>query len=121
MKGVIDLRFAFGFGVPRVERFAQRAALLLNGEVDDAGGSAVRGRDGAGLEVVNRRGAAERHVEVRVRVDAAGNDVLAFGVDGFVGFAGFVAVLRERGDFAVFDPEIGGEGIGRGDASSVFD
>ena len=49
------------------------------------GRAAVGGGERAGLEVVARRRAAERHVEVRVRVDAAGEDVLAAGVDDPVG------------------------------------
>ena len=42
----------------------------------------------AALEVVGARRAAERHVEVRVRVDAAGDDVLAGCVDHPVAIGG---------------------------------
>src|SRR3712207_8327147 len=37
--------------------------------------------DGPGLERVDRRGAAERQLHVRVRVDPAGDHVLPRGVD----------------------------------------
>ena len=37
------------------------------------------------LEIVGRRRAAERHVEMRVHVDAAGEDVFAGRVDDPVG------------------------------------
>ena len=70
---------------PVVERVPHRLAAVLDGEVDEAGGAAERGGDRAGLEVVGRVGAAERHVEVRVHVDAAGHHVLARGVDRALG------------------------------------
>ena len=41
----------------------------------------------AGFEIVARRGAAERHVEMRVRVDAAGQKQHARGVDHSIGRA----------------------------------
>jgi hypothetical protein len=54
-----------------------RLAAILDREVDDAGGTAKRGSDRPRLEIVGGRRAAERHVEVGVDVDAAGDDVLA--------------------------------------------
>ena len=45
------------------------------------GGAAERRRAGAGFEIVGDGGAAERHVEMGVAVDAAGQDVHAGGVD----------------------------------------
>ena len=63
------------------QRVVQRLAAVLDREVDDRRRAAERGGDRAGLEVVGRRRAAERHVEVRVDVDAAGQHVLARRVD----------------------------------------
>jgi hypothetical protein len=72
---------AFGLLPPGVERVAHARAARLDGEIDDGGGAAERRRARAGFEIVARRGAAERHVEVRVGVDAAGDHVHAGGVD----------------------------------------
>ena len=51
-----------------------RAAAGLDGEIDDGGGAAEGRGARAGLEIVGGGGAAERHVEMRVHVDAAGHD-----------------------------------------------
>jgi len=84
VKRVVDRALALGLRVPEVEAGAERLALRLDGEIDDGGRTAVARSARAGLEVVGGRGAAERHVHVRVRVDAAREDVLAGGVDGHV-------------------------------------
>jgi len=55
-------------------------AFVLDGEVDERGGASESGGDGAGLEVVGAGGAAERHVEMGVDVDAARDDQAAGGV-----------------------------------------
>ncbi len=85
---VVDAGLALGLGVPGVQRLAQRAALGLHGEVQQRGGAAPGGRAGPGLEVVGGERPAERHVQVGMHVDAAGDDVLAGGVDGLVDGAG---------------------------------
>jgi hypothetical protein len=59
--------------------------FVLDREVDDRGGAAEGGGDRPGGEVVGRVGPAERHVEVRVHVDAAGQHVLSGGIDRLVG------------------------------------
>jgi hypothetical protein len=59
----------------------KRLALCTDREVDDARRSPVRGRDGARLEVVPGCRAAERHIEMRVNVDAAGEHVLPLRVN----------------------------------------
>jgi len=56
-------------------------AFVLDGEVDERGGAAEGGGDGAGLEIVGAGGAAEGHIEVRVDVDASGDYEHANGVD----------------------------------------
>ena len=77
VEAVVDHRLAVGPLPPVVQRVPHRLAAILDREVDDAGRAAERRRDGARLEVVGGRGAAERHVQVGVDVDAAGDDVLA--------------------------------------------
>jgi hypothetical protein len=118
---VVDQRAPFGLGVPGVERLPERAALLLDREVDDGGGAAVGRRQRARLEVVDRARAAERHVEMGVRVDAARDDVLALGVDGAIGLPELGPGRHQRRDLAVLDPQVGGEGVRRGDAGAVGD
>ena len=85
VEAVVDRGLAFGLLHPRFPRVVQRLALVLDREVDDRRRAAEGGGDGAGLEVVGRGGAAERHVHVGVHVDAAGQDELALGVDDAVG------------------------------------
>ena len=66
----VDQLLALGLRLPVGERVAEARAGSLDAEVD------VRGRAAAGrsalarLDVVDRRRAAERHVEMRVRIDA---------------------------------------------------
>ena len=73
----VDQLLALGLRVPVVERLGEGLALALDAEVDVGGRAAERRRGLARLDVVDRDRAAERHVEVRVRVDAARQQVLA--------------------------------------------
>src|SRR5581483_154729 len=91
----------------------------LDHEVDVAGRAAERGGDLAGLDVVDRHGPAERHVEVRVRVDAARQHVLAGRVDDAVG--GYIEVEPDEGDPLVFDEHVGDVVVGCGDDTTTFD
>jgi hypothetical protein len=72
----VDDGVPLGAPHPVVQRVAHRAAAVLDREVHDARRAAERRRDRPRLEVVGGRRAAERHVEVRVDVDAAGDHVL---------------------------------------------
>ena len=69
---VIDRGAALGFLPPGVERVAHARAAGLDGEIDERGGPAECSGASSGLEIVARGGAAERHVEMGMRVDAAG-------------------------------------------------
>ena len=64
-----------------VERVRERLPVRLDAEVDVARRAAEGGRGLSRREVVDRDRPAKRHVEVRVRVDAAGEDVLPRRVD----------------------------------------
>jgi len=81
VEAVVDVRGAGRALLPLVERGLQPAALLLDHEVDDAGGAARRGRARAGVVVVDRARAAERHRHVGVVVDQAREDEAAGRVD----------------------------------------
>src|SRR6185369_10431513 len=56
------------------------------------------------LEIVSRRGPAERHVEVSVDVDAARQQVLAGGVDDPIG--GHVERGADGGDLVAVDEDV---------------
>ena len=81
VEAVVDVRRAVGPVAPFLQRGAQAVGVLLNHEVDDAGGSSRRGRARARVVVVDRAGAAERHRHVRVVVDQPGQHEAAGGVD----------------------------------------
>jgi hypothetical protein len=109
--------------VPGVEAGAHRGALRLDREIDEGGRAAVRGRDGARLEIVGGRGAAEGHIEVGVRVDAARHDVFARGINDAIDLVGARDLLRRVGegdDDALLDPDVGGEGVDRGHDGAVL-
>ena len=81
VEAVVDQRLSFALRVPDRERVAEGLALALDAEVDVRRRAAERRRGLARLDVVDRRLAAPRHLEVRVRVDAARQHVLAGRVD----------------------------------------
>src|SRR5437588_208047 len=80
-----DLRERDGTAVgllhPDIERFTQRLAFVLDGEIHERGRAAPGGSTRAGLEIIGAPGTAEGHVEMRVDINAAGEDVAVFGVD----------------------------------------
>ena len=87
VQAVVDGGAAFGLLPPGVERVAHARAAGLDGEIDQRGGAAEGRGARAGFEIVARSGAAEGHVEMRVGVDAAGQQQHAGGVDHAVGRA----------------------------------
>ena len=98
VEAVVDRAVAVRLGVPLVQRGLQRRALGLDREVDDRGRAAPGRGPGAGLERVRGERAAERHLHVRVRVDAARQHVLGRRVDDPLGLGrpGWPARSRAR-------------------------
>jgi hypothetical protein len=126
VEAVVHRAVAVRLAVPLVQGGQQRGPLGLHREVDDRGGAAPGRRGGAGGERVGREGAAERHLQVRVRVDAAGDDVRAVGVDDPVGhprpLLGDVRAGRgQRGDALAVDEHVGGQRAGRVDDRATAD
>ena len=119
VEAVVDRAVALGLGVPGVQALAQGGAHRLDGEVDDRRGAAPRRGPGAGLEVVGRDRAAERHLHVGVAVDAAGDDVLAGGVDDRVGRPALAGAQGD--DLLVLDQHVDRELVGRGDDEPARD
>ena len=107
VEAVVDDGLPFSLRHPGVERGAQAFAGLRCGEVDDRGGAAVGRGDGPGLEVVGGGDVPCRHVQVRVRVDAAGHHEATRGVDYRVGLRR--QSLPEARDDAFVDVDVGGD------------
>ncbi len=119
VEAIVDDGLAFGLLRPRFPRVMQRLTLVLDREIDDGRGPAERRGGRARLEIVGGRRAAERHVEMRVHVDAAGQDVLAVRVDRLV--RGHVERCPDQRDLLVFDEDVALVLIDRGDDGAVLD
>ena len=103
--------------VPLVERADQRAVGARQHEINQHGGAAGGRRKGARLEGLGRGGAHERHLQMGVRVDAAGDDIGIRGVNGFVA----LQVLADPGDLLALDQDVGLPGAIGGDDGAALD
>ena len=118
VEAVVDVRGAGCALLPLVERGLQPAALLLDHEVDDARRPAGRGRAGAGVVVVDRARAAERHRHVRVVVDQARQDEAAGRVDDLrVG----VPDVADGDDLLPVDQDVGNRRVAGGHDRAAAD
>ena len=115
----VDQLLAFGLGVPVGERLGEGLPGGLDAEVDVAGRAAERRRRLARLDVVDRDRAAEGHVEVGVRIDAARQHELAPGVDHTVGVV--VERLADQRHPVALDEDVGDVVVGRGDDAATLD
>ena len=79
----------------------------------------MRRGDRASAKIIRRRSAAERQFHVRVRIDAAGNDESAFGIDSHVSF--HLELGADDGDDFVFDQDVGVVVVGGSDDVTIFD
>jgi hypothetical protein len=104
VEAVVHVRGAGRALLPLIERRAQAARLLLDHEVDDAGGPTGGGCARAGVVVVDRARAAERHRHVRVVVDQAWQHVAAAGVDDL---RIDLPERPDRGDLLAVDQHVG--------------
>ncbi len=120
VQAVVDAGLAFGLFPPGVEGGAHLCAAGLDGEIDNGSSPADGRRARAGEEVVCRGGAAERHVEMRVRINAAGQQQQAGGIDDGVGGACRNAGANFFDDRAV-DEDVGLRGGVRIDDGAVLD
>ena len=111
MEGIITDSFVRRLLHPGVESCSQRLALVLNREIDQRRGSPKRGSSRAGFEIVGTMGTAKGHVQVRVHVDSAGQNVLARGVNDLAGIFARQA-LANGIDFAAPDGDVGRVGVG---------
>jgi hypothetical protein len=112
VEAVVDKRLAVRLRVPAVERLRERLPLSLDAEVHVARRAAAGRRALARLEVVDGDRAAERHVEMRVRVDAARQDVFAARVDRPFGCD--VELGADERDSLPLDEHVGNVVVGRG-------
>jgi hypothetical protein len=115
----VDHLLAVGLGAPVGDRVGEARAVRLDDEVD-VGGRPAEGRRGlARLDVVDRDRPPEGHVEVRVRVDEARQDVLAARVDHLVG--AHVERLADQRHGLVLDEDVGDVVVGGGDDPAALD
>jgi hypothetical protein len=99
-------------------------ALVLDDEVDDRRGATPGRSPRTGLERVGGLGAAERHLHVRVGVNAAGEQVLAGCVDRLISCdrTQRLGPGRDQGDDPlVVDQHVGGDPTGRRDDGGALD
>jgi len=121
---VVDRAVAAGFAVPFGQAQLHVLVVSLQRHVDDGGHAAPRRGDGASLERVDGRGAAEGQLHVRVHVDAAGHHILPLRVDHLVGGHAHRVGLSarvERGDDLAVDEHVLFVATGRADDGAVLD
>ena len=88
-------------------------------EVDDGGRAAGQARGGAGEKIFGGDGAHEGQLHMGVRVDAAGHDEEAAGIDDF-GLGRNFDAGRDLGDEAVDAKDVGAVGgVGRDDGAAA--
>lgn len=92
-----------GFAVPFLDGVLDGAVRAGQAEIHKHRGAATGRGPGAGFEGFGRRGAHEGHFQMGVRVDAAGDHIGAFRIDGLITFQ----VLADLLDLLVLDQDIG--------------
>ena len=106
VEAVVGNRFRGRLLHPGVEGGAQGLAFVLDGEVDQRGGATEGGGASASFKIVGAGGASERHIEMGVDIDPAGEDILARGINQALGIFARQAAA-ERDHAAVFNRNIG--------------
>ena len=115
----VDHLLAVRLRAPLLDRGREGRARRLDDEVDVAGRPAERRRGLAGLDVVDRDRAPERHVEMRVRVDPAREDVLPGRVDHLVRLD--VERLADQRDALALGVDVAHVVVGGGHDPSALD
>ena len=75
METVINNGLAFGLVMPGVKPLRHRLAMRVGGIINNRGRAAAGRRHRAGREIVAGTDVAERHVEMRMHVNAAGQQI----------------------------------------------
>src|SRR5208283_72216 len=102
------------------EGLPQWLAFVLDGKVDQRGGSTESRGPGSGFKVVGAGGAAEGHIQMGMNIDAAGKHILPRGLKNSLSIlAG--EILADGRNFAICDSDVGHVSIRRGDHRSVAD
>ena len=104
VEGIVGRRF-FGPAAPFAVGVHQRLLRVGDHEVDDARGAARQRGRRAGEEVVHGDGAHERQLHVGVRVNAAGQHVLAAGVQHLRTRRGLRRSILPHGHDAAIDAQ----------------
>ncbi len=115
----VDHLLPCGLRVPDRERVAEALAPGLDAEVDVTGRSAKSRRGLPALDVVDRHGAPERHVEMRVGIDAARQHEPSTSIDRAVGFE--LERLADPGDPFALDEDVRNVIVRRGHDATALD
>ena len=116
VKAVVHVRRPVGTPAPLLERRLEVVGLMLDREVDEARHSAGGRGLGAGVVVVGRHRAHERHRQVSVVVDQARQDEATGGVDDVRSLGS--DDVADGGDLLAFDQHVPVElTLGRDDGS----
>ena len=119
VEGIVLARL-LGPAAPLLVGLEQRGLGVGDDEIDDHGGAAGGSGGGAGEEVLARHRAHEGQLHMGVRIDAAGHDVLAAGVDGARAL-GYLELVADRLDDAVGAIDVGAIGLVGGDDRAAAD
>ena len=120
VEGVVGHGLVMRLPHPGIKSLAECLSFILDSEIDEGGGAAKGCGNRARLEVVRAGGAAERHVEVSVHVDATRDDEKSRGINDFAGVLD--GELRGyRGNFVTVDTNVRGERVGRRDDRAIAD
>ena len=105
VEGVVRDGFALRFLHPAIESLPETLAFELNGKIDQRSGAAISSRDGARLKIIGALGAAERHIEMRVNVDPAGEHEVTGGFEDAASvFDGKLSA--DGGNFVTVDSDV---------------
>gem|GEM_PF-6093034 len=100
----------FGPVAPLVKGVHQLLLRRRNHEIDDAGSTAGEAGRGTGIKILAGDRAHKRQLHMGMRVDTAGHDVLAAGIDD-LGAGGNVELLADLLDFTVGAINVGADAL----------
>ena len=117
MEAVVDCDLAVRLCLAPGERLEHGLFRLRFDEVDDRGGAAAGGGHGPGGKRVTGDQAGERHLQVDMFVDGAGDHVAAGRVDDLCA----LQIATDGDDGLALDRQVGGDGAAVGDEEAVVD
>ena len=105
VEGVVARAFAFGLGLPELIALQRVIVAIRAAHFDVRSRSADKRRDAAGFMRVLGKSRHERKIDVHVRIDEAGKNQFARGVDHF-GIRRSLQILADARDSLVFHVDV---------------